>query len=152
MPIVAGPSAAFGTRLQGPAVKNRRAGLRVTALDLAQQHAQVMVRTGLKMPQIHYSHPLTTSPDLEDRISALSLEHPAWGCNRLSDYLTQEGISVSAPRIQRILNDKGMRTRYDRWLKLEWQRVQQAIRLKAKSGWMARVVLSYSLCLLMMGC
>jgi transposase InsO family protein len=85
---------------------------------------------GLKdLPPIHHSHPLTTPPDVEARILALSLEHPAWGCNRLGDHLALEGISVSAPTIQRILNDSGMGTRYDRWLKLEQQHAQQAIEL-----------------------
>jgi hypothetical protein len=40
---------------------------------------------GLKdLPPIHHSHPLTTPPEVEKRILALTLEHPAWGCNRLN--------------------------------------------------------------------
>lgn len=88
---------------------------------------------GLKdLPPIHHSHPLTTPPDVEERILALSLVHPAWGCNRLSDHLALEGISISAPTIQRILNDNEMGTRYHRWLKLERQQMEQAIELSAE--------------------
>lgn len=88
---------------------------------------------GLKdLPPIHHSHPLTTPPEVEARILALSLEHPAWGCNRLSDHLALESINVSAPTIQRILNDNGMGTRYDRWLKLEQHYAQHALELSAE--------------------
>jgi len=88
---------------------------------------------GLKdLPPIHHSHPMTTPPEIEQRILALSLEHPAWGCNRLSDHLALEGIGVSAPTLQRILNDHEMGTRYHRWLKLEQQQAEQAIELSAE--------------------
>lgn len=88
---------------------------------------------GLKdLPPIHHSHPLTTSPDVEARMLTLSLEHPAWGCNRVSDHLALEGINVSAPTIQRILNENEMGTRYHRWLKLEQHQVDQALELSAE--------------------
>ncbi len=60
---------------------------------------------------------------------ALSLEHPAGGCVRLSNYLRLQGISVSSPTIQSILTKHGMGTRYDRWLKLEEKNAQKAIAL-----------------------
>jgi alkylhydroperoxidase/carboxymuconolactone decarboxylase family protein YurZ len=53
-------------------------------------------------------------------------------CNRLSDHLALEGIGVSTPTIQRILNDNEMSTRYHRWLKLEQQQAEQAIELSAE--------------------
>lgn len=88
---------------------------------------------GLKdLPPIHHSHPLTTPPEVEARILALSLRHPAWGCDRLSDHLALEGITISGPTIQRILNDNEMSTRYHRWLKLEQQQAAQAIELSAE--------------------
>ena len=88
---------------------------------------------GLKdLPPIHQSHPLTTPPEVEARILALSLSHPAWGCDRLSDHLALEGINISGPTIQRILNDNEMSTRYHRWLKLEQQQAEQAIALSAE--------------------
>jgi len=88
---------------------------------------------GLKdLPPIHHSHPLTTPPEVEERILALSLTHPAWGCDRLSDHLALESLNVSGPTIQRILNDHQMGTRYHRWLKLEQHQADQALELTAE--------------------
>ena len=56
---------------------------------------------GLKdLPPIHKSHPQTTPPEVVERILALSLAHPAWGCVRLSEHLKLDGVSVSSPTIQ----------------------------------------------------
>jgi hypothetical protein len=85
---------------------------------------------GLKdLPPIHHSHPWTTPPETVERILAMSLEHPAWGCVRLSDQLKLEGISVSSPTIQSILIKHGMGSKYERLLKLEEQALQHAIEL-----------------------
>ena len=81
------------------------------------------------LPPIHKSHPMTTPPEVTGRILDLSLAHPAWGCNRLSDAMKLEGSYVSAPTIQNILNQSGMGTRYDRWLKLEGKSSSEAIEL-----------------------
>ena len=54
-----------------------------------------------------------------ERLLAISLEHPARGSGFLSDRLRLEGISISAPTVQNILNKRGLRTRYARWLRLE---------------------------------
>ena len=66
------------------------------------------------LPPIHPSHPLTTPVEVEERILAL------------------EGISVSAPMIQRILNDHEMGTRFHRWLRLKQQQAGQAIELNTE--------------------
>jgi transposase InsO family protein len=84
------------------------------------------------LPPIHHSHPFTTAPEVEERILAISLEHPAWGCNRLSDWLKLEGPYVSAITIQKILNRNNMSSRYDRWLKLEQKHSQLAFELNAE--------------------
>lgn len=81
------------------------------------------------LPPVHHSHPATTPPEVEQRILDVSLGHPAWGCNRLSDMLKLEGINLSAITIQKILNRNEMGGRYDRWLKLEEQYSQKAIEL-----------------------
>ena len=81
------------------------------------------------LPPIHKSHPMTTPPEVVERILDLSLAHPAWGCDRLSDTMKLEGNYVSAPTIQNILNQSGMGTRYDRWLKLEGRASEEAIPL-----------------------
>ena len=56
------------------------------------------------LPPIHNRHPWTTPLEPVGRILALSLEHPAWGCNQLSDLLKLECVSIGAPTIQNILN------------------------------------------------
>jgi hypothetical protein len=44
---------------------------------------------GLKdLPPIHRSHPQTTPSEVVERIKALALEHPAYGCNRLEAMLS----------------------------------------------------------------
>ncbi len=85
---------------------------------------------GLKdLPPIHKSHPFTTPPEVEEKILELSLEHPSWGCVRLSDWLKLEGISISSPTVQRILIKHEMGSRYDRWLKLEERQAGEGIEL-----------------------
>ncbi len=50
---------------------------------------------GLKdLPPVAKSHPFTTPVEVQERIVALSLERPKWGCVKLSDYLKLEGVSV----------------------------------------------------------
>jgi transposase InsO family protein len=85
---------------------------------------------GLKdLPPIHHSHPFTTPPEVVERILAMSLAHPGWGCVRLSDQLKLEGISVSSPTIQNILIKHEMGSKYERLLKLEEQVLEKAIEL-----------------------
>ena len=70
---------------------------------------------GLKdRPPIHKGHPFTTSSLVEDLLLEVSLEHPDWGCARLSDYLQRENKAVSSPTIQKILIRHGMRSRQER--------------------------------------
>ncbi len=72
---------------------------------------------GLKdLPPIHRSHPQTTAPEVVERIKALALEHPAYGCNRIEAMLALEGRRVSAITVQKILNDHDLGSRHDRWL------------------------------------
>lgn len=88
---------------------------------------------GLKdLPPIHHSHPFTTPPEIVERILVMSLEHPGWGCVRLSNQLKLEDVSVSSPTIQNILIKNEMGSRYDRWLKLESQHGEQALELNGE--------------------
>ncbi len=51
---------------------------------------------GLKdLPPIAKSHPFTTPPETVERLKALALAHPAFGCNRLEHLLALEGPRVS---------------------------------------------------------
>jgi transposase InsO family protein len=88
---------------------------------------------GLKdLPPIPKDHPFTTPPEVVERILALSLAHPAWGCTRLSDMLKLEGVSVSSPTVQNILIKHGMGSKYERLLKLEEQAAHKAMELTAE--------------------
>lgn len=78
-----------------------------------------MRREGLKdLPQITKSQPNATTPETEARIIEASLEHPSWGCVKLSDYLKLKGVSVRSPTVQKILIRNDMASVYDRWLKV----------------------------------
>jgi transposase InsO family protein len=88
---------------------------------------------GLKdLPPVAKSHPMSTPEAHVERLLALSLAHPAWGCNRLSDTLRLEAIQISAPTIQNLLNQRGLRSRYDRWLALERHVAEQGMELSAE--------------------
>jgi len=88
---------------------------------------------GLKdLPPIHKSHPQTTPPEVVERILTLSLAHPTRGCNWLHDGLQLEGVNVSAPTIQTILNKHDLGSRYERLLNLESQACQHEIELTAE--------------------
>ena len=88
---------------------------------------------GLKdLPPIAKSHPMSTAPEVVARIAELALARPAYGCNKLEALLALEGRRVSAITVQKILNDKGLGTRHERWLALERQNAEQAIELSVE--------------------
>jgi hypothetical protein len=60
--------------------------------------------------------------------------HPAYGCNRLEALLALEGRRLSAITIQKILNDKGLGTRHERWLALERKNAEQVIELSPEQA------------------
>jgi hypothetical protein len=98
----------------------RRRGVSRTQFYVYKRRFRVHGLQGLKnRAPVHKSHPFTTTPWLEDLILAVSLEHPEWGCVRLSDHLKREDISVSSPTIQRILGKHSMGSRQERMLKSE---------------------------------
>src|SRR5919107_1066824 len=63
------------------------------------------------------------------RLTELALLHPAYGCNRLEALLALEGRRLSAITIQKILNDRGLGTRHERWLALERRNAEAVIEL-----------------------
>ena len=69
-----------------------------------------------------------------ERIRALALEHPAYGCNRLEALLSLEGTRVSAITIQKLLNDHGLGTRIERWLALEEANADKVIDITAEQA------------------
>lgn len=108
----------------------RQRGVSRTQFYEYKRRFQTHGMAGLKdLPPIHRDHPFTTPPEVVERILKVSLEHPGWGCTRLSDTLKLEGVSVSSPTIQNILIKHEMGSKYDRWLKLEEQASHKAIEL-----------------------
>lgn len=81
------------------------------------------------LPPVHKSHPMTTPPEDVEKILALSLTNPMWGCTRLSDQLKLQDVSVSSPTIQNILIKHGMASRYERLLMLEAKALDHEIEL-----------------------
>ncbi|BAQ68814.1 integrase, catalytic region [Rhodovulum sulfidophilum] len=87
---------------------------------------------GLKdLPPIHKAHPQTTSPETVERIKALALEHPAYGCNRFEAMLALEGVRVSSIIIQKILNGRQRGATGSSPLATAWARATTA-------GWRSR--------------
>lgn len=85
---------------------------------------------GLKdLPPIPHTHPQATPPEVVERILVVSLEHPSWGCKRISDTLKLEGITISSPTVQNILTKNGLKTVYDRFIKLEEKALGEKIAL-----------------------
>jgi len=113
----------------------RQRGLDRTSFYEWKRRFQTQGFEGLKdLPPIHKSHPQTTPPEVVERIEALALEHPAYGCTRLEAMLALEGVRVSAITIQKHLNDNGLGTRIDRWLALEQQNAGKAIAITAEQA------------------
>lgn len=111
----------------------RRRGMDRTTFYEYKRRFQTHGLEGLKdLPPIPHSHPQTTAPEIVERIISMSLEHPAWGCDRLSDMLKLEGISISSPTTQNILTKHGLRTMYDRLLKIEEKIVKEGLELNAE--------------------
>jgi len=108
----------------------RRRGVSRTQFYEYKRRFQTHGIEGLKdLPPIHKSHPMTTPPKTVKRILALSLEHPGWGCVKLSSMLKLEETSVSSPTIQNILIKNKIGNKYERLLKLEERAAKKAIRL-----------------------
>jgi transposase InsO family protein len=113
----------------------RRRGMDRTSFYEWKRRFQTHGFAGLKdLPPIARSHPLTTPPEVVARLEELALAHPAYGRNRLEALLALEGRRVSAITVQKILNDKGLGTRHERWLALERQNAEQAIELTAEQA------------------
>src|SRR5918994_1926001 len=99
-------------RLGNVAEACRRGGIDRTSFYDWKRRFQLQGLDGLKdLPPITKSHPLTTPPEVVERIAAFALRHPAYGCNRLEALLALEGRRLSAITIQKILNDIGHRRR-----------------------------------------
>ena len=128
-------------RLGNVAEACRRGGIDRTSFYDWKRRFQLHGLDGLKdLPPIAKSHPMTTPVEVVERIVGLALLHPAYGCNRLEALLALEGRRLSAITIQKILNDKGLGTRHERWLALERHNAEQAIELSPEQAAFLRAV------------
>ena len=113
----------------------RQRGLDRTSFYEWKRRFQTQGFEGLRdLPPIHKSHPQTTPEAVVERIKVLALEHPAYGCNRLEAMLALEGTRVSSITIQKILNERGLGTRVDRWLALEKANAERAIEITSEQA------------------
>ena len=111
----------------------RRAGMDRTSFYEWKRRFQTQGLEGLKdLPPVHRTHPMTTPPEVVEKVVAMSGVNPAWGCTRLSDHLALAGVAISSPTVQKILIEHGMGTRYERLLKLEERLAAEPIELSAE--------------------
>jgi transposase InsO family protein len=117
-------------RLGNVAEACRRSGIDRTSFYEWKRRFDLHGLKGLEdRPTVAKSHPMTTPREVVARIEELALAHPAYGCNRIEAMLVAEGQRVSAITIQKILNDKGLGSRDERWLSLERQNAEHMIDL-----------------------
>ena len=83
----------------------RRRGMDRTRFYEWRRRFQTHGLEGLKdLPPIHKGHPQMTPEATVERIKALALAHPSWGCSRIEALLKLEGKRVSAPTVQKHLD------------------------------------------------
>jgi len=70
-------------------------------------------------PPVPASHPKEIDEGVKARIIELSLEHPAFGQQRISDQLALEGVSACPTTVRNVWLKDGMETKYKRLLRLE---------------------------------
>jgi transposase len=122
-------------RLGNVAEACRRGGIDRTSFYDWKRRFQLEGLDGLKdLPPIAKSHPMTTAPEAVARLEELALAHPAYGCNRIEALLALEGRRVSAITVQKILNDRGLGTRHERWLALERRNADHTVELSAEQA------------------
>jgi len=108
----------------------RRRGIDRTSFYEYKRRFQTHGIDGLKdLPPIHHTHPQTTPQEVTDKILEASLKHPYWGCRRISETLKLENINLSSVTVQNILNKHGLRTMYERFLKLEEKLLNEKIEI-----------------------
>ena len=111
----------------------RRGGIDRTSFYEWKRRFQLQGLDGLKdLPPVAKSHPMTTPVEVVARLLELALEHPAYGCNRLEAMLALEGRRVSSITIQKLLNERELGTREQRWLALETKTAREPIELTAE--------------------
>jgi transposase InsO family protein len=83
----------------------------------------------MDLPPIPKRFPNQIPEEVRKKVIETSLEHPAWGPVRISDHLRLADIFVSPSSIRNLLIKQGMRTRYERLLRLEEERYGKELEL-----------------------
>lgn len=73
----------------------------------------------LERPPIPKSCPPETPAEVREKVIAVSLQRPARGMSKISDFLRLEGVSVSPSTIRNPWVKEGLETKYKRLLRLE---------------------------------
>ena len=80
-------------------------------------------------PPIPGTHPHQIPEATKDRIIGLSLEHPAFGQQRIADQLALEGLSVCPTTVRNVWIKENLETKYKRLLRLEEQLIEDGLEL-----------------------
>jgi hypothetical protein len=92
---------------------SKQDGMDRTSFYERKRRFQIHGLEGLKdLPPVHKTHLQTMPPEIVRKLIDLSFEHPGWGCVKLSDILSIQGISVSSPTVQNILIKHDMGSKY----------------------------------------
>lgn len=83
----------------------------------------------LDKPPIPKTTPTKTPPEIEEKVIALSTQHPAWGQQRIADELAISGIGICAATVRNIWVRRNLETRYRRLLALEEQTASEGFTL-----------------------
>jgi hypothetical protein len=59
-------------------------------------------------------HPHSIPEGVRERVPAIAIEFPEWGCDRIAHYLGLQGQYASPTTVQKILTERGLRTRKER--------------------------------------
>ncbi len=111
----------------------RRRGVSRTRFYEYKRRFQTHGIEGLKdLPPIAKHHPMSTPDAVVAQVLEIALEHPAWGCNRVSDWLSLQGVSFSPPTVQKLWNERGLGSRFERWLALESHVAERPLALTAE--------------------
>ena len=80
-------------------------------------------------PPVPGSHPSQLSKKTTNRIITLSLEHPAFGQQRIADQLALEGVSVCPTSVRNVWLKEDLETKYKRLLRLEEKAMAKGFKL-----------------------
>ncbi|WP_245437292.1 helix-turn-helix domain-containing protein [Mesorhizobium helmanticense] len=125
----------LATMLGNVAEACRRCGIDRTSFYAWRRRFREQGLIGLQdRSPIPRNHPQKTPRQTARRVAALALQHPAYGCNRLQYLLHSEGMRLSAVTVQKLLKERGLGCRRQRWLTLEALATERSLRLTVEQS------------------